>query len=194
MIADFDISNEAELLQRLKQGSRPAFDELVKIHRGKGFAIAFNMTGNPEDAKDALQEAFIKVYLNIKNFKGNSRFSTWFYRIVVNTCLDFLRKRKSRQKILSQPLIDEEGNPKETKDMHYNPEGVVLNRELAARLDICIAELPEKQRMCFILKHESQMSNLQIAQTLQCNITTVKVHLFRAARALQEKISPYLGK
>lgn len=194
MFAEFK-EDEAVLIQRLRQGERPAFDELVGLYRNRGLAVAYNLAGNLEDAKDILQEAFIKVYLNIKSFKEESRFSTWFYRILVNCSLDFLRKRKRAQKVFAEPFIsDEEDKIKEIPDEHYAPDRVILNKELAQNLDNCIASLPQKQMACFQLKHQNGLSTLEIAQILGCNVSTVKVHLFRSTRTLQDKLSAYLCK
>lgn len=193
MVTDFESEKEKSLVERLKQRERSALDEIVRIYRNKGFGVAYNIVGNPEDAKDVLQEAFIKVYLNINGFKGKSKFSTWFYRVVVNCALDFLRKKKSMHRIFCQPLTDEEGNEKEVPDTRYDPAKMLLAQELGANLDNCIAGLPEKQKICFILKHRNGLSNMEIAQILKCNLSTVKVHLFRAVRNLQGKLRFYLA-
>lgn len=187
-------SNERELIERLRQGERPAFDTLVELYKNKGLAICYNLLGNLEDAKDVLQEAYIKVYLNIKGFKEKAKFSTWFYRIAVNCSLDFLRRQKARNKVLQPAVVDEEGKEKEAEDMRYEPRRVILNQELAANLDKCIAELPKMQKLCFVLKHQSGLSNAEISQTLSCGLSTVKVHLFRAVHNLQDMLSAYLTK
>lgn len=194
MVSQFDIEKEKLVVERIKQGERAAFDELVQVYRDRGFAIAYNLVGNPEDAKDILQEAFIKVYLNIKGFNSESKFYTWFYRIVVNCSLDFIRKRKAMRKTFTEPLLDEEGNEKEIPDSRYVPSKIVLSAELAANLEDCIAKLSENQRISFVLKHQNGLSNQEIASVLKCSLSTVKVHLFRAVRALQDKLSSYVVK
>lgn len=192
MSIEIDINKEKTLILRMKQNERSAFDELVCIYQNKGFAIAYNFVGNPEDAKDVLQEAFIKVYLNIKKFKEEAKFSTWFYRIVVNCSLDFLRRKKTMCKVFTQNLLDEEDKVQEFEDKRYEPGRILMNEELSIVIDNSILELPEKQKVCFILKHQNGLSNQEIAQALKCTISTVKVHLFRAVRNLQEKLSGYL--
>jgi len=192
MSIEIDIEKEKTLILRMKQNERSAFDELVYLYRNKGFAVAYNFVGNAEDAKDVLQEAFIKVYLNIKKFKEQAKFSTWFYRIVVNCSLDFLRRRKTMRKVFTQNLLDEEGKVQQFEDKRYEPGKILMNEELSSVLDNCILELPEKQKVCFILKHQNGLSNQEIAHVLKCTISTVKVHLFRAVRNLQEKLSAYL--
>ncbi len=182
---------EAELIGRLRQAQRPAFDELVEAYKHKGFAICYNLIGNVEDTKDVLQETFIKVYLNIKSFKEKSSFSTWFYRIAVNCSLDFLRRQKKTKKMFTATLVDEEGKEKDFPDTRYEPAKVLADKETADILDSCIAKLPEKQRLCFILKHQNGLNNQEIAAFLKCSVATVKVHLFRAVNTLQDKLSGY---
>ncbi len=192
MSIEIDIEKEKALILRMKENERSAFDELACIYRNKGFAVAYSFVGNPEDAKDVLQEAFIKVYLNIKKFKEQAKFSTWFYRIVVNCSLDFLRRRKTLRRVFTQNLLDEEGKEQEFEDRRNEPGRILMNEELGIVLDNCILELAEKQKVCFILKHQNGLSNQEIARLLRCTISTVKVHLFRAVRNLQVKLSYYL--
>ena len=185
------LEQEAALIERIKQGERSAFDILVDAHKEKGLRMAWSVVGNLEDAKDVLQEAFLKVYLNIRDFKGQARFSTWFYRIVVNCAFDLLRKRRTAHKIFIPQFIDEEGKPRDFADRRYEPRKVALTYELAQRIDKGIEELPEKQKICFTLKHLNGLTNVEIAEVLRCSVSTVKVHLFRAVRALQDKLSVY---
>lgn len=191
MVINFD--KQKELILRLKQGERSAFDELVEIYKMKGFAIAFNMVGNVEDAKDILQETFIKIYTNIKYFQEKSQFSTWFYRIVVNCSLDFLRKRKRISHIFVESIIDEEGKEKEPEvpDTSYEPARIAMRNELSGKLEESIAKLPEKQRISFVLKHQNGLSTQEISKIIKCNPQTVKVHLFRAVNNLRKSLSKY---
>ncbi|TBR17745.1 RNA polymerase sigma factor [bacterium] len=190
---DQHIVSEAELIDRLRQGERPAFDDLFEIYKNKGLAVAYRFTGNLEDAKDALQEAFIKVYLNIGAFKREAKFSTWFYRIVVNCSLDLLRKKKSMGKVFKSGT-DCEGKQMDAPDNSYNPQRVALDKELGRDLDICVQELPKNQKACFVLKHQNGFSNEEISGIVGCSTATVKVHIFRALNTLQEKLSGYIGE
>lgn len=189
-----DSGRQKELISRMKQGERTAFDEMVEIYKMKGFSIAFNMVGNCEDARDVLQEAFVKVYLNIKGFRENAQFSTWFYRIVVNCCFDFLRKRQKMNRVFTEPLAGEDGQEKEPEipDSSFDPAKTVMAKELSRNLDLCIANLSEKQRTCFVLKHQNGLSAQEISQVIKCNPATVKVHLFRAVNNLRKSLSKYI--
>jgi DNA-directed RNA polymerase specialized sigma24 family protein len=101
---------------------------------------------------------------------------------------------KDRREVVQPAVVDEEGKEKEAEDMRYEPRRVILNQELAANLDKCIAGLPKMQKLCFVLKHQNGLSNAEISQTLSRSISTVKVHLFRAVNNLRDRLSAYLLK
>ena len=184
---------ESVLIEEIKNGHRASFDNLVSLYRQRGLSIAYNMVGNLEDAKDVLQEAFIKVYLNIKKFREKARFSTWFYRIVVNCSLDFLRRRKKINRTFVSPLQDEDGQDicLEVPDTSNEPARVAMAKELNQALENCIAELSEKQSLCFILRHQNGLSVEEISNILAMSPATVKVHLFRAVNNLRKSAGLY---
>lgn len=184
--------NETLLIENIKKGERTGFDRIVDMYQQKGISIAYNLVGNFEDARDVLQEAFIKVYLHIKNFQEKAQFSTWFYRIVTNCALDLLRKRKKMHKVFTASLIDEDGKEKDAPDKRYEPTKIILNHELNQNLDKSIANLPKNQKICFILKYQNGLNIQDISEVIKCNPSTVKVHLFRAIRTLQDKLAGYL--
>ena len=186
-----EATKEKSLVVRLKEKDRAAFDELVRLYRGRGFAIVYNILGNAEDAKDVLQEAFVKVFFNIKGFKQEAKFSTWFYRILVNCSRDFLRKRKRQDKFFIKSQFEEEDKEPQIPDSHLGPSKMVINKELSDRLEEAVSGLPEKQKICFILKHQNGLNNQEIAETLNCGLSTVKVHLFRAVRNLRIRLAFY---
>lgn len=186
-----DIDKEIVLIQRIKQGDRTSFDILVTLYQQRGISIAYNIIGNLEDAKDVLQEAFIKVYLNINSFKGKAQFFTWFYRIVKNCALDYLRKKKRLNKVFIDPIINEDNREKELDiaDNRLDPAGIVIERELVHSLENNIAKLSRMQRTCFVLRHQNGLSIEEISRILNCSPATVKVHLFRAIGNLRKGLS-----
>jgi len=192
MVFNISIDRERELIRRMKLGERAAFDEIVGIYRNNCFAIAYNIVGNAEDAKDVLQDAFIRAYMNIKKFRQDARFSTWFYRILVNAAQDMLRRRSRTAKVLLPQIADEEGNTVEAPDPGKNAANILMDNELGKYIEDSVSGLPERQRLCFVLKHQNGLSTQEIAETLGLSFSTVKVHLFRAARALQDRLRPYL--
>lgn len=189
------MDSELRLIERARNGDRAAFESLVDTHKGKAFALAFHFTGNVEDAKDLLQEAFVRAYVNIKKFRGGSSFYTWFYRILVNLCRDFLRRKRTRLKVLvdAPELPDEEDEmPLEAADRGPGPGEILLNKEIREKVDEAVNMLPERQKSAFILKHMQGMKSGEIASVMDCSESTAKVHLFRATKSLQKFLSPYL--
>lgn len=184
----YNIEEERLLIGRFKNGDAAAFDEIVEAYQRKGFAIAYNMTGNREDAKDILQEAFIKVYGNIRWFNEKSSFFTWFYRIVVNCSLDFLRKRGRKRAVFSEAPLEDDSKI-ESSDPADSPQQTLVTEELNRQLEQEIERLPEKQKVCFLLKHRSGLKAREIADVLGCNLSTVKVHLFRAVNNLRNMMT-----
>ncbi len=186
-------TREEFVIQRVRSGDRAAFEELVVMYRNRGLSVAYNLVGNLEDAKDALQDAFIKVYLHIEGFRGQSKFSTWFHRIVVNVSLDLLRKKKRAAPVFTESLQDniKEGD-REIPDDSLGPARIAGNQELGRRLEDAISHLSEKQRICFVLKHQNGLRVREIAEILRCRRATVKVHLFRAAENLRREMNVYL--
>lgn len=189
------MQEEEYLVQRLQEGERSCFDQLVALYQRRGLSIAYHIVGNLEDARDVLQEAFVKVYMHISTFQKKSKFSTWFYRIVVNTGLDMLRKRKK-----TQPLVvgsfsaDDAERALDIPDSRFAPDKAALSKEFNLILESRIAALPERQRVCFVLKHQNGMSTQEIAQMLEVSAATVKVHVFRALEALRVGLSSYMRK
>lgn len=174
-------AQEEHLIGRIQAGDKEAFRDLVSVYRQKAFGLCFSIVGNTEDAKDVLQESFIKAFVNIEKFRQGSSFYTWFYRIVVNTSRDHLRKRY-RENVLS---FDESiETPDEKTDE-------VLVTELRESINEAVKTLPEKQRICFVMKHINGMKIKEIAVIVNCRPSTVKIHLFRAVRNLQKRLEEY---
>ncbi len=194
MTAEFNAPDELTLIEDVKAGRRASFDILVNLYRQKGFGIAYSLVGNIEDARDVLQEAFIKMYLYIRGFEGKSRFSTWFYRIVVNCAFDFLRQIKRGRKVFTavEGGNEEKTTPLEAPDTRFEPRRAAWLKEMTNELEGCIAGLSKMQRACFVMKHQNKMKVREISEALRCNPATVKVHLFRAVENLRKSLAPYL--
>lgn len=193
----YELELESQIIEKAKKGERSAFDSLVDKYKEKAFALVFNITGNYEDSKDILQEAFVKAYVNVKDFRAGSSFYTWFYRILVNLCRDFLRRKKAQKRFLVEPLEFQYDEEEETSvdivDSKPNPAEAAVNKEIIDMVDKAIELLPEKQKIVFILRHIQGMKLAEIAAILNCRESTAKVHLFRAVRNLQKSLLPYLS-
>lgn len=174
---------EEKLIDRVRTGDEDAFQVLVSRYKERGFRVCYSMVGNVEDAKDILQIAFVKAYKGIDKFRKRSSFYTWFYRILVNTAQDFLRK-KAKEK--TEPF-------ESAADTAANPEKKVMDEELKRLLDEAISRLSERQRISFVMKHSNGMKIEEIARILNCRPATVKIHIFRAVKNIKNKLGPYLS-
>lgn len=189
------MGEDLELVERLKGGDRTAFKQLVDKYKRKSYNIAYTLVENKEEVKDILQEAFVKVFYSINSFRQDASFSTWFYRILVNLCKDCLRKRSKQFVSIDATFETEEGQDMkatEIADLKENPASTLLNKETGVMINKALNKLPEKQKLAFILKHINGLSIEEISNSLGCSISTCKVHLFRAVRALRKELAPYL--
>jgi len=189
------VEPEPGLIERARNGDREAFDLLVDTYKERAFSVAFGFIGNAEDAKDALQEAFVKAYVGIIGFKGSSSFYTWFYRILVNQCKDFIRRRGIRNRVFSSPLPDSDGEETviEAVDASPGPSERALDAESRELINEAVDGLPAKQKAVFILRHIEGMKMDEIALVVGCSESTAKVHLFRAVRGLRCRLTKSLS-
>ncbi len=176
---------EKAVIDKVCSGDADAFEALVTDNQKKVYNLALKMTGNEEDALDISQEAFIKAYTGLKNFRAESRFSVWLYRLTYNICIDFLRKKKRRPE-LPLTITDEEGDALELEipDLRYEPSSEAEKRELREAVEKGIDELPEKHREILVLREMTGLSYEEIARTLGINEGTVKSRLSRARQSL----------
>lgn len=181
---------EHELVVRCKKGDREAFNCLVEKYQTKVVNIAYGMLSNQEDAYDAAQEVFIRIYRNIGNFQGKSSLSTWIYRIVANVCTDLLRKRGRKSVIsLDSSPGEEDSAPKELRDPALTPEAAAALSETQREVRQAISTLVEEQRIIITLYDIEGMSYEEIAHIVDCPVGTVKSRLNRARKALKKILS-----
>lgn len=177
---------ENDLIQRASGGDPQAFNTLLGQYESRIYAVAVRTCGNAEDAKDCLQETMLRIYKSISGFKGQSSFSTWVYRIAMNTCLDELRKRKSRPSASLDALVDEGWSPSSQDE---GPERHAIRRERRAALMRIIGELPEDMRAAVVLRDIQNLSYEEIAEALDVNVGTIKSRISRGREKLREKIA-----
>ncbi|MFZ5945407.1 MAG: RNA polymerase sigma factor [Bacillota bacterium] len=182
---------EEDLIARSQNGDLNAFEELVAKYERKVYAIAYRFMGNPEDASDLSQEAFLKAFQSIKGFRQEASFSTWICRIVSNVCRDELRKLKRTSKTsLDEEIWLEEGTvAKQLKDESPTPEQIFESNELKEYLQGLINNLTPEYRMVVVLRDIKGYSYEEIAEILDCSLGTVKSRLNRARKALKDKIN-----
>lgn len=189
--------NESEIEVQMRAGDTGAFCEWIEKHKNKALSIAYSFCANYEEAKDLSQEAFIKAFKTLKSFRGQSKLYTWFYRILVNLCKDYLRAKKNKtinftMKFNSGQAVKEEKDIFESiPSQESGPKEQLLNKELSEKLSEAISFLPEKQRMVFTLKNINGLTIAEIAEITQCASGTIKAHLFKATLNLQERLAAY---
>ena len=180
-------SREASLIKQSKAGDVESFEQLIDSHQKRIFNIAYRMLGNLEDANDVTQEALVKAYCGIKNFKGESSFSTWLYIIVNNACIDFIRKnRKTNIIYLDREYENEEGSYKvQLGNDEDTPEQLFEKKEVQRLVHESIKELGHDHRKIIILRDIEHFSYKEIAQILGCPEGTVKSRISRARDGLK---------
>jgi RNA polymerase sigma-70 factor (ECF subfamily) len=178
-------ADDSALVRQAQTGGMEAFEELVSRHRDKIYARAYSMMRNEDEALDLSQEAWVKGWQRLHQFHGDSSFSTWITRIVINLCLDQLRKHK-RQRAESIEAMDEEsgGVERQMPVITVNPTANLERGELRARIDKALSQLSEEHRTVLILNEFEEMEYKQIAKTVGCSIGTVMSRLFYARRKM----------
>jgi RNA polymerase sigma-70 factor, ECF subfamily len=185
-----EISDEA-LCARVAARDEGAFDLLVERYQARAYRLAWSLLRDTEDARDVSQEAFLRVYQSASRFRGDARFSTWFYRILVNLALDHRRRRRWWQSVVAADRDDAEGALVERLPAGDPDPGERANAEQAmTRLWDAVHRLSPQQRAAVVLSVQEQMSTAEIAAVLECAEPTVRVHLHRAVQALRKTLKP----
>lgn len=186
--------NEQILLEKAKAGDIAAFEELIEGYQKKIFNLAYRIIGNYDDAGDMAQEALIRIYRSIANFKEQSSFSTWIYRITTNVCLDEIRKRKNKKVIsLDEEIRMEDGEMKrQFMSDDIQPDAAAEQKELRTMVNNAINSLPEDQRLVITLRDIQGLSYDEISTVLDCPAGTVKSRISRARQALKNVLSTKL--
>ena len=181
----YSTADDDSLVKAARQGELGAFEELVARHRDQIYARAFSMTRNEEDAIDLSQEAWIKGWQRLDQFQGESSFTTWMTRIVINLCLDHLRKQK-RHRTDSVEAMDEEGGGVERQMpvVTVNPTEGLERAELRQKIDSALGQLSAEHRTVLVLHEFEDMEYKEIAKTVGCSMGTVMSRLFYARRKM----------
>src|SRR4051795_259883 len=183
---------DEKLVRAAQKGDMPAFEELVARHRDKIYARAFSMMRNEDEAVDLSQEAWVKGWQRLKQFQGDSSFVTWMTRIVINLCLDQLRKQK-RLRADSIEQLDEElgGVERQMPVVTPNPTERLEQQELRQRIDRAMAQLSHEHRTVLILHEYEDLEYKEIAKRMACSIGTVMSRLFYARRKMAALMASY---
>jgi RNA polymerase sigma-70 factor (ECF subfamily) len=183
--SDHSSADDQTLVRAAQRGEMAAFEELVARHRDKIYARAFSMMRNEEEAIDLSQEAWVKGWQRLNQFQGEASFGTWMTRIVINLCLDQLRKHK-RQRTESIEAMSEEsgGVERQMPVVTVNPTAGLERAELRQRIDRALAQLSHEHRTAIVLHEFEEMEYKEIAKTMGCSIGTVMSRLFYARRKM----------
>ena len=184
--------DEPILVAAAKKGDEAAFEELVNRYENKIFRLTRNITGNQEDAEDAMQEAFFKAYTHLQGFQGDSRFYTWLVRIAANEALMRLRRRRPGQFSLDEPLEGESDlMPRELEDWRPSPERKYADTEMQTLLAEAVEKLEPEYRIVLVLRDVEELSTQDAAEALGISVAAVKSRLLRARLKLREKLNRY---
>ncbi|MGC8988555.1 MAG: RNA polymerase sigma factor [Verrucomicrobiia bacterium] len=182
---DYAARDDDYLVRAAKQGDMAAFEELVDRHRDKLYARAFSMVRNEEEAIDLSQEAWVKAWQKLGQFKGGSSFLTWMTRIVINLCLDHLRKQKHPVSLSIEQLDEETGGvERQMPIVTVDPTEGLTREELHRRIDDAMGKLTHAHRTVLVLHEFEGLEYKEIAKKMGCSIGTVMSRLFYARRRL----------
>ncbi|EIJ33274.1 RNA polymerase sigma factor RpoE [Thiothrix nivea] len=185
---------DLELVQRVQSGDKRSFDILVLKYQHKVINLVLRYVHDHDTAQDVAQEAFIKAYRGLKNFRGESAFYTWLYRIAINTAKNYLVSQSRRLPDVDIGADEAEQFSGESALKEYaTPEREMLTAEIQEVITSAIEELPEDLRTAIILRELEGMSYEEIAVTMECPIGTVRSRIFRARESIDKVLRPLLG-
>jgi RNA polymerase sigma-70 factor (ECF subfamily) len=181
--------SDDQLVTRVRKGDKGAFDLLVLRHQMKVHAIISRYVKDFDEVNDIMQETFLKAYRALENFRSESAFYTWLYRIAVNTSKNYLIARNRRPPSFDIDLDDTEYlEVRSQLQNHDSPDNILSKNELETVINIAIKELPGDLRTALILREFEDLSYEQISDIMDCPVGTVRSRIFRAREALEEKI------
>ena len=189
-------ADEKALIRAAQEGDQDAFGQLVRAYDKSVLRLAMNLLRSPEDAQDVYQEAFFRVYRNLKSFRFDCSFHTWLYRIVTNLCLDHMRKRKVRREESSQ--VEGLDGPVDRMDTFQesradgDPQRSLFSGELRQGIKKALSELTARERMVFELRHYQGMKLRDIGETLGTTEEAAKNCLFRATQKMRVALGDFV--
>lgn len=181
--------SDVVLIEQIREGSIEAFEELVSRYESTVYNLALRLTRNQEDAEEVLQDVFLTIFTKVKGFEGKSAFSSWLYRVIVNSSFMKLRKRRSS---LVVPIDDQDDNGRNKLENEGSPEepldDQLQNRMLRKVLSGAIDKLPDQYRAVFVLRDVEGLSNTEVGKVLDITVPAVKSRLHRARLMLRRKL------
>jgi RNA polymerase sigma-70 factor (ECF subfamily) len=190
--------SDAAAVRRTLDGDREAYRVLVERHSAYVYRVAYRMTGNPHDAEEVVQEAFLRAYQKLQQFAGNANFATWVYRIAANYAIDRLRQKKAeeaRREVPSRTSDQAEIDPlSQLRDPAPSPERLAGNLQLAKRMKEALHALTPAERTAIVMRHWDGCGISEIAEVLNSNNSATKNTVFRAVQKLRQALEPFTEK
>jgi RNA polymerase sigma-70 factor (ECF subfamily) len=182
------VRSDEELCRQVAAHDAAAFEALLDRHQARAFRLACSILGNEADARDVSQDAFIRLYESAGKFDGRSRFTTWFYRIVVNLCIDHKRRNKWWRKMVpfSNPDDNPDAPPVDPPSPAPGPESLTIREDSGRRLRAALEGLSPTQRAAVLLQTDEDLTSREIAEILKCSESTARVHIHRALAHLKK--------
>ena len=183
---------EEELIAALKMGAAQAFKTVVEKYQEMVYSTTLSIVQNEADAEDITQDVFVQVYQSVNEFKGNSKFSTWLYRISIAKALDHEKRKRRKKRFAIVQSFFEHRNGAHDHPVEFNHPGVLLdNKEKAGELFKALQLIPEKQRIAFMLNKIEGLNNSEIAEIMDTSFYAVESLVARAKISLREKLKNY---
>jgi RNA polymerase sigma factor (sigma-70 family) len=187
--------NDWNLINQLKQGDQAAFKQVVETWQDMVYNTAIGIVQHPEDAQDVAQEVFVQVYQSIHSFKGESKLSTWLYRITISKAMDHERRKKRKKRFAIVRSLFGEDNEQVVDTPEFNHPGVLLDRkEKAAILFRAMKGLPDNQRIAFLLNKVEGLSYQEISDVMETSVSAVESLLHRAKANLRKVLKDFYDK
>jgi RNA polymerase sigma-70 factor, ECF subfamily len=193
--------SDGELVQRVLGGQRDAFDDLIQRYQRQAVAVSYRLLGNSHDAMEVTQDAFLKAFTSLASLQKPGAFGGWLMRIVSNLSLNYRRSRKTRSQLPLDDLLGKADSQQadsstaggsEWMARNDDPAHTLESKEMGARLQEALAELPEKQRLAIVLFTIQEMPQKDVAEALGCSVEAVKWHVFQGRKKLKEMMKEHL--
>jgi RNA polymerase sigma-70 factor (ECF subfamily) len=191
---------DGQLVERVLAGDRKAFDQLIVKYQRQAVAVSYRLLGNSQDAQEVSQDAFLKAFTSLNTLQKPGAFGGWLMRIVSNLSLNYRRARKVRQQLplddVLGPTASNEsqsaGGGSEWMSKSGDPVHALESREMGAKLQAALQQLPEKQRLAIVMFTIDEMPQKQVAEALDCSVEAVKWHVFQGRKKLKEILKDHL--
>lgn len=196
---DQQLPSDGTLVRQVLAGQRVAFDVLIRRYQRPAVAVSFRLLGNSHDALEVTQDAMLKAFASLASLEKPEAFGGWLMRIVSNLSLNYRRSRKLRQQLPLDELLGpsqrtqpDSAGASESMTRGSDPQRALESKELGARLQEALKQLPEKQRLAIVMFTIEQMPQKQVAEALQCSVEAVKWHVFQGRKRLKDLLKDHL--